>query len=135
MPKKKGEATRTLDQIGIQAICDMLRDGMSYGQVARATGQEKPTLLRWIEADPDRSASAREAKIASAREWDERAEQGILTAMTPFELARAKELAHHYRWRAKCYSPKEYGEKVQAEHSGPEGKGIPVEVTVVFGKG
>ena len=39
-------------------------------------------------------------------------------AMEPFELAKAKELAHHYRWTAKCFSPQEFGDKIQAEIDG-----------------
>ena len=44
--------------------------------------------------------------------YDELAQAGIETARDPFELARAKEMAHHYRWRASKVNPGEYGEKL-----------------------
>jgi hypothetical protein len=36
-------------------------------------------------------------------------------ASDAFELAKAKELAHHYRWRASKIAPKLYGDRLQVE--------------------
>jgi hypothetical protein len=46
------------------------------------------------------------------------AEDVIAQAGEQFDLAKAKELAHHYRWRAKMANPREYGDKTSIEHSG-----------------
>ena len=43
------------------------------------------------------------------------ASDGIAQASDPFELAKAKELAHHYRWRASKIAPKLYGDKQSVE--------------------
>jgi hypothetical protein len=84
------------------------------------------TLIEWSEQDAQRSARMREARQRSARVWDERAEHVITTAGDPFELNKAKELAHHYRWRAKAIAPREYGDKVTQEHTGADGGPIAI---------
>jgi hypothetical protein len=65
--------------------------------------------------------------------WDEKAETVLVDAADPFELAKARELAQHYRWRAKAVAPREYGDKVMQEHTGAEGG--PITVTSVNLKG
>jgi len=50
--------------------------------------------------------------------WDEMATQKIEDADTDFQLTQARELAHHYRWRASKIAPKEYGDKQQVDVSG-----------------
>ena len=60
----------------------------------------------------------REAKARSARLWDDKANEGIEGASDPVEHAKAKEMAHHYRWRASKVAPRECGEKVDLNHSG-----------------
>jgi len=79
------------------------------------------TLISWINGDSERSARVREVRIATARIWDEKAESGIENAGDPFELAKAKELAHHYRWRAAKIAPRDYGERVTQELTGEGG--------------
>ena len=76
------------------------------------------TLIAWIGADPERSARVKTARTQTAKIWDEMALSGITAAADPFELAKAKEAAHHYRWRAKAIAPKDYGDKTEIEHSG-----------------
>ena len=123
-------AKAKLDAIGIDAICDRLSDGETMTRIAEAVGVSIGTLISWVNDDSERSARAREARILSARIWDEKAEHGIELASDAFELSRAKELAHHYRWRAAKIAPKDYGDKVSAELSGPNGGPVPVSVTV-----
>ena len=47
----------------------------------------------------------------AARVWDDRAEAVLRDASDLFELAKAKELAHHYRWRASKIAPRDYGDR------------------------
>jgi len=110
-----------IDAYGLDRLCSDLSAGDTITAVAARLGVGVSSLLDWIEADAVRSARAREARTVSARIWDEKAEQGILAAGDPFELAKAKELAHHYRWRAKAVAPKEYGDKVTQEVTGADG--------------
>jgi len=47
----------------------------------------------------------------AAAAWDEKSELLLTNAKDNFELMKAKELAHHYRWRAKAIAPRDYGDK------------------------
>jgi len=121
-------AQNKLDAIGIDAICAKIGERATMTDIAAEIGVGIGTLIAWIEADSERSARAREARARTARLWDEQATREIAAATDPFELAKAKELAHHYRWRAAKIAPRDYGEKI--EHSGPGGG--PVAVAVRF---
>jgi hypothetical protein len=110
----------------IDLICDMITTGSSLTAVAKEIGIHAATLIRWLEDDPQRSARAREARVRSARIWDEKAERVIAEAPDKFELDRAQALAHHYRWRAKAIAPRDYGDKVQQEHTGAGGGPIAI---------
>lgn len=101
-----------MDAIGIDAVCGSIMDGASLTAIALGAGVSIASLLNWIEADRERSARAREARIATARLWDEKAEALLRDAPEEFGLKKAKELAHHYRWRASKIAPREYGDAV-----------------------
>lgn len=109
----KGSKTAGLDDKGIESVCDDIADGKSLTAIAAASSVSIGTLLNWIEADPERSARAREARALVARQWDEKAEQVLEAAPDAFGLAKARELASHYRWRASKIGAREYGDKVQ----------------------
>jgi hypothetical protein len=111
---------------GLQRICEMITAGESMTGIAAQIGVHVSTLIEWSEDDPQRTARLREARQRSARVWDERAESVIAAASDPFELNRARELAHHYRWRAKAIAPREYGDRVTNEHTGAGGGPIAV---------
>lgn len=106
---------------GLDRICEMIIAGESLTSIAARIDVHVSTLIEWSEEDPQRSARMREARHHSGRIWDERAESVIIQAGDKFELDKAKELAHHYRWRAKAISPREYGDKVTQEHTGANG--------------
>ena len=115
---KKGQARSKLDSLGTEKVCARIGDGDTLTQIAKDSGVSIGTLLAWLEIDPERSARAREARAATARYWDEKASEGVAQSADPFELAKAKELAHHYRWRASKIAPKEYGDKLNLNHGG-----------------
>lgn len=121
------------DTVGIDAICNDLTGGDSMTAIAKKHGVTVHALVVWIAGDVTRSARVREARTEAAKLWDELATDGIQNATDPFELAKAKEIAHHYRWRASKIAPKEYGDKIDHDikHSGqiamtitPEDAGI-----------
>ena len=114
------------DAFGLEAICARVVGGESMTAVAAEIGVHISTLIEWLEDDAQRSARMRAARSMAARVWDEKAEQGLATASDPFELSRAKELAHHYRWRAKAVAPREYGDKLTQEHIGAGGGPITI---------
>lgn len=125
-------AAGKIDAYGEDAVIESITDGMSLNELARRLGVAIGTLLTWIAASPERSARAREARTYAARIWDEKAIEAIEAAQDPFELARAKEMAHHYRWRASKSAPKDYGEKTVTEHTGANGGAIEVHSTVTL---
>lgn len=110
-----------LDAYGLDQICADLSEGQTLTAICQRVGVDIATLFVWIERDPQKLARTREARTRSAKLWDERAEMVIAMAQDPFELAKARELAHHYRWRAKAIAPRDYGEKVTQEHTGKDG--------------
>lgn len=118
MGRKKGSSIVSLD---VDQVCDRIVEGCSLTQIATAEGCGIATLIRWIEGDKERSARIREARIRSAFLWEQKAEQALLEASNPFELTKARDLAHHYRWRASKIAPREFGDKIQTEHSGEIG--------------
>ena len=114
-----------LDALGVDAVCEMIVDGASYAHIASSAGVSKSAFIAWVARDADRSARVREARILSAQTFDELAELSISQASDVFELSRAKELAHHYRWRAAKRSP-EYRENKGVEVTGAGGGPVQV---------
>ena len=109
-----------MEALGIHAICERMSQGESQRSIADSISVHRGEFSDWLAATPERSARAREARALSARYWDDQAEKVLLGADDdkPGSIAKARELASHYRWRAKCYAPREYGDKIGVEHGG-----------------
>ena len=112
---EKGAKLAACDAMGIDALCEKLIAGVSQTAIAAEIGVSLATLIAWVAADPERSARAREARVASAGNFADRAEEELRRASDPFTLARARELASHYRWKASKASPKDFGDKIEIE--------------------
>lgn len=112
---------------GIDAVCAALADGDSLTRIARGYEVSPGSLLTWVEADPDRSARVRAMRGSMAKFWDEKAESDIAGATDDFELKKAKELAHHYRWRSSKIAVKDYGDRVATELTGADGGAVKFE--------
>jgi hypothetical protein len=115
-PAKEGETPtqmQVLDAVGIDNICKQIIDGVSLREIGNRLGLCRSALLEWIAEDKERTKRAAEARILSAMVWDEKAEEGLLDATDFLSLTRARDLAHHYRWRASKIAPRQYGDKVQ----------------------
>lgn len=114
------------EAFGLDRICELITAGESMTAIAAQIGVHISILIDWNENDPQRFARMRMARQRSARLWDERAERVVAMAGDQFELNKARELAHHYRWRAKAIAPREYGDKVTQEHTGADGGPIAI---------
>jgi len=102
-----------LDAIGIDAICTFIEDGLSLRAIAETLElADESSVRQWLAADVTRSARARASRSAAAAAYDDQALDGIQRADDPFSLAKAKEAAHHLRWRASKVNPREYGDKL-----------------------
>ena len=132
--KKQPTIAERIEAFGIEAVCERLANGVTMTAIAEEIGVTIGKLSQWIASDEEHSARAREARIHAARIWDEKALSVIEQALDPFELQRAKELAHHYRWRASKTAPKDYGDKVTQEHTGADGGPIQARIAVEFVK-
>lgn len=104
-------AREKLDAFGLDAICDAILNTVSMTAIAESVGVSIGSLIAWIAADSERSARTREARTRTAQLWEEKAEDRLANATDQFSLSKAKELAHHYRWRASKIAPREYGER------------------------
>lgn len=122
-----GEAAAKLNNYGIDAICQDILNGVTLTAIAETLEVSIGSLISWREADPERSARAREARARRAEMWDELAIAELREAKDPISLGIAKEIAHHYRWRASKTAPADYGDKVQNEHTGANGGAIVTE--------
>lgn len=108
-------AAAKLNEIGIDAVCDMIAGGVPMRQIAERAGVSVGSVANWL-ADPERSVRARAARLNAAAHWDEEAERVIQEAdRDSVEVQRARELAQHYRWRAKSFAPAAYGDRVQVD--------------------
>jgi hypothetical protein len=116
-----GIAQDRLDAIGVEAIADKIASGETYRKIATDAQVSVGSFCAWIEADPERSQACARAREISGQSYEEKAEEEIANAQDQFELAKAKELAVHWRWRAKAVNPRRYGDKVQTELSGSVG--------------
>ena len=119
-------ARNKLDAMGVDTFCDQVASGETFRGIARQLGISLGSIITWVESDADRSARVSQARVQSAQVWDELAEEEIRKASDPFEITRARELASHYRWRAKVVSPRIYGDKVTQEHTGADGGAIKI---------
>lgn len=108
----KGQAKAKLNSLGIDEVCSDILAGASLTSIAAALGVGLATLVEWLAADPERSARARAARALAAIAWDEEAERLLREATDGFALSKAKEIAHHLRWRASKISPS-YSEKAE----------------------
>jgi len=114
-----------LDLFGVEWVREQVLELRTLSQIAQDADVALSTLIGWIAADPDRSARVRDARRLAAEAWVEKAEQVLADAKTNFEFQKARELAHHYRWRASKISP-QYNDKVVQEHTGPGGGALQI---------
>lgn len=104
-----------IKRLGIDGLVDYIEDGWDLREIARELRVQEKSIRRWIAADPERSARAKEARVRASQAWEEHAARLIREAKDPFELAKAKELAHHMRWRASRIDPARYGDRVEVD--------------------
>lgn len=118
---KRGEQRNKLDALGLDAVCERIESGESITQIATSLGMLQKSMRDWIAADDTRSARVRISRELSADACDDLAVRELETLQpgaTAAEIARARELASHYRWRASKRNPRIYGDKLDLNHSG-----------------
>ncbi|WIG56156.1 MAG: hypothetical protein OJF61_001944 [Rhodanobacteraceae bacterium] len=116
--KRSSESKPNFAGVSEDEIIRRIEDGETLVAIATSVGRARSKLTEWLQADDDRRERSARARVSAAGAWDEKAEQVLAKAKNPLALAKARELAHHYRWRASKINPKQYGERQQVEHSG-----------------
>jgi hypothetical protein len=89
-------------------LCELIMRGKMLTEIADEWGLSCTAMLNWIASEDDRSARAREARSMAGHSWDRMAVRELSDLppeATPAQIARARELASHYRWRASKISP------------------------------
>ena len=122
-PKKQTKpatARAKLDAAGTEAICDMLTQGDSFRVIAATYDVSISRLFEWIELDPERSQACARARVEAAQAYDDKALETLESADKE-TISVAREVAAHYRWRAKAANPKRYGDRttVQGDSESP----------------
>ena len=105
------------------AILLRVAGGESLRSICSTPGMpHEATVRTWGVRDPAFGERLRQSREASAAHWDEMAERVLIEAdATKEEIARARELAQHYRWRASKYAPRDYGDRMDLTVTGTIG--------------
>jgi len=121
-------------------ICAKLADGQSLRAICSADEMpDKSTVFRWLASNEtfrDQYARAREAQADAlvdeileisddgTNDWMVRENsdgQNIGWTLNGEHVQRSRLRVDSRKWFASKVAPKKYGEKIQAEHSGPNG--------------
>lgn len=116
--KRSSESRANFAGLSEDDIIHRIEDGEALATIAASVGRARSKLTEWLQADEARWERSARARASAAGAWDEKAEQELGDARDAFALAKAKERAHHYRWRASKIAPRQYGDKQHVEHSG-----------------
>jgi hypothetical protein len=95
-------------------------EDFSLAKIAECWGVTRLQVQRWIDSNPGRRARVETARQNAADACDRKAEAVLLAIpsdATAGDIARARELAAHYRWQARVRNPARYGEKIRIDHA------------------
>lgn len=100
-------------------VIEMIREAKTYEEIQKKFGVHPKYLSDFI-VNSEYSARVRDAQKESAETIAAKAEKVLLElekGCDTAEIARARELAHHYRWLAAKKNPQRFGDstKIQAE--------------------
>jgi len=132
----------------VEAICNDLAHGKSLVKICELPGMPcYATVANWLadKSKPDfleKYARAREAQadylfdeiveIADDGTRDIRVADDGREIVDYDHIARAKLRVDTRKWAASKLAPKKYGDRIAQEHSGPDGKPLPTERTVII---
>lgn len=113
MPRPQKSAA-AIEAFGFERILDLIEEGETQRDIAAMIGVDRRMLRTWIDAADERRRAVQAAVEESASHDDAMALK-VLSDLQPDattgDIARARELASHYRWRAKIRNQRVYGDK------------------------
>lgn len=116
----------------LDEILDLFAEGDPFRVVAKKMNVSTRTLNKFLSL-PENINEYRSVMQESSDSYASMAEETLLNAKgDKFELQRARDLAHHYRWMASKRNPKKYGDKLDIDHTSAGDKIEPVRI--IFGK-
>ena len=96
----------------IEEILDLIIEGWTYREMADKFGVSLALMCKFL-TQSEHLARANAARKLSGSIYTDKAEQALKNAPADqIEIARARELAHHYRWKASKVNPREFGDKL-----------------------
>ena len=101
--------------LSTEEVIDFVEAGESLSSISTRLGVSRRSLCRWMRAEGAWQAYL-DARQDAAEAYDEMALQVLRDAGdTKEEIARAREMASHYRWRAKSLNQQTYGDRQSIE--------------------
>jgi hypothetical protein len=98
-------------------LIQLLEFGWFASEVATMWNVDRGQLSHWIAADNQRVARAKLARKAQAEMWDRIAFAiGLFAPSDRVEMARAKLLMDHCKWRSSMYSPDDYVKRLAVKN-------------------
>lgn len=109
-----------IEALGLDAICEMVREGIFWSEIARRLGVSVGSLFAWYTdpSDPEKIARIIEAKKCSAHMYAQKAAEVLHDEMDADFIPRARALAEQYRWMAKIFNRDTYGDKQEIKVDG-----------------
>lgn len=103
----------TYHDIPLESLLDRIASGDSVAKIARELKVSRQALNHWLNTNG--GDEYREAQRMSADGLMDKAEEAILDES--IDIARARELANHYRHVAKARDPQRYGDKLKTDNT------------------
>jgi len=124
----------TYNEVIADAICEDVSCGDSLREAARKQGLKESTVRLWRKDNPEFAAQYARAVQERAEVFFERGND-IAMGITDGEQAQiARVQLDWLKWSASKLAPKQYGDKVQQEVSGPDGGPVQAAITINFVK-
>lgn len=147
---KRGRPPEIRTKANADRICALLAEGMSLRKICEMDGMpSKPAILDWLAIDADFAAQYAQARVKQAEgmgeelleiaddgrnDWMEKLGkdgQSLGWMVNGEAVQRSRLRVDTRKWLLSKMLPKKYGEKIEHEHSGPNGAPIPVAVSAV----
>jgi hypothetical protein len=103
-----------IEAMGEVGILNLIAQGESMRNIARLLDSPVSTLHAWLAETPERSQAHARSREAAAESYDDMALESLERADRE-NISVAREIAAHYRWRAKAANPKRYSDKLQLD--------------------
>lgn len=111
----------------IETVLRGLADGITVTETCKAPGMpDRQTIMRWKREDAEFRAAYTRAREDGAEALADR-----IVAMADMALQAEvqsipgiRQATENLKWAAGKFNPKQFGDKIQQEHTGPEGDAL-----------